>query len=334
MTTPITDRRQLADTLLAFSLSRVLSTTVTSGVADALAAAGRATSSRLAAELALPPAHLDRLLATLVAAGLAERYDDGQVGLTEVGALLADGGPGSLAPMARMLHTEGWSAWTGFPDWLARSAADDDVFDEFDADPERYEVFEQQMRTGSARHAAAVVAAAGLTGDESLCDVGGGSGAMARAFLTAHDGMRATVGDRGYARAGAEAYLADLDRDRWDFVDLDFFTEVPTGYDVYLLSRILHDWDDDRARVILRSCAAAMSDASRLLVFERSTSDAKTVALTMADLNTGLMCGGRERDLAEFTELLTAEGFRVVRTVPVTGEHWLIEARLATPGRR
>ncbi|MGW1060758.1 methyltransferase [Micromonospora rubida] len=333
MNQPISDPRQLADTMRAFSLSRLLTTAVTSGVVNAVAEAEPATGAELATSLKLATPHLDRLVSALVAVGVLERHDGGAVSLTPVGRFLADGEGGSLAPMARMLHEEGWSAWADFPRWLEQSESGDDVFDAFDAEPETYEVFERQMLTGTARHAAGVAAAAGLTGDESVLDVGGGSGGMARAFLAAYEGVHVTVGDRPYARAGALAYLSDVTPDRWRFVDLDFFEAVPPGHDVYLLSRILHDWSDDKARRIVRACADAMSDAGRLLIFERSVAGAMTASLAMADLNTGLMCGGRERSLADFSDLLTAEGLRVTRTVAVSGDHWLIEARADASGR-
>ena len=43
---------------------------------------------------------------------------------------------------------------------------------------------------------------------------------------------------------------------------------VPSDADVYLLSAILHDWDDERAGAILRSCRAAARPDSRLLIVE------------------------------------------------------------------
>ncbi len=48
----------------------------------------------------------------------------------------------------------------------------------------------------------------------------------------------------------------------------DFFVEVPTGGDVYLLSQILHDWDDERSTEILRQCRRAIPAHGKLLVVE------------------------------------------------------------------
>ena len=55
--------------------------------------------------------------------------------------------------------------------------------------------------------------------------------------------------------------------DRIEFVEGDFFESVPRG-DVYMLSTILHDWDDERAAAILRTIRAAAPPEARLLVID------------------------------------------------------------------
>ena len=49
----------------------------------------------------------------------------------------------------------------------------------------------------------------------------------------------------------------------------DFFEAVPSGGDVYILSWIIHDWDDDRSITILKNCRRAMADDARLLMVEQ-----------------------------------------------------------------
>jgi hypothetical protein len=73
-----------------------------------------------------------------------------------------------------------------------------------------------------------------------------------------------------------EAVVADarhhLDRsgvgDRAECVPGDFFVSVPAGGDAYLLSRVLHDWEDGDAGRILAVCRSAMKPGVRLLVVE------------------------------------------------------------------
>jgi hypothetical protein len=49
-------------------------------------------------------------------------------------------------------------------------------------------------------------------------------------------------------------------------VDGDFFASVPAGADAYIMTAILHDWDDDASAAILRNCCAAMRPSGRVLI--------------------------------------------------------------------
>jgi hypothetical protein len=56
--------------------------------------------------------------------------------------------------------------------------------------------------------------------------------------------------------------------ERCEIIGGDFFAEVPAGADAYLLKHVVHDWDDDRATEILRSCRRAMGRDATLLIVE------------------------------------------------------------------
>jgi hypothetical protein len=101
----------------------------------------------------------------------------------------------------------------------------------------------------------------------------------------------------------------------------DFFADVPTGGDLYLLSNVLHDWDDEQAVAILQTVGAAMDAAARLLVVEtvldapgRSRQQQRDVHLV--DLHMLVMFGARERTRAEYDALFTAAGLAVSVTAP------------------
>jgi hypothetical protein len=94
---------------------------------------------------------------------------------------------------------------------------------------------------------------------------------------------------------------------------------------------VLHNWDDERCMVILRSCRRAVHARSRLLVVERVmaervSSAQRDQAIARSDLNMLVARGGRERTEAEFRALLESTGFRIDRIVPVALEFSVIEA--------
>ena len=105
--------------------------------------------------------------------------------------------------------------------------------------------------------------------------------------------------------------------DRAECVPGDFFASVPEGGDAYLLSRVLHDWEDGDAARILATCRSAMQTGVRLLVVEailpERASDAP--AVIRMDLHMLILFGARERTEAEFRNLLDAAGFTVQRVV-------------------
>ena len=106
------------------------------------------------------------------------------------------------------------------------------------------------------------VADAGWRGDELVVDVGGGNGALLVELLRRRPGLRGVVFDLPETTRDEAAFGG-----RIEFVAGSFFERVPPG-DVYVLSTILHDWDDDRAGQILRAIRAAAPDEGRLLVVD------------------------------------------------------------------
>ena len=52
------------------------------------------------------------------------------------------------------------------------------------------------------------------------------------------------------------------------FVEGSFFEALPAGADAYVLKKVIHDWDDERAIAILTNCHRAMPRSGRLLLIE------------------------------------------------------------------
>ena len=86
---------------------------------------------------------------------------------------------------------------------------------------------------------------------------------------------------------------------------------APTG-DAYVLSKILHDWNDGPAGTILRTIRSAAPEHARLLVADsvipagNDPSGAKWLDILMLVLQRG-----RERTADEWRALLEAAGFGI-----------------------
>ncbi|HEX2063458.1 MAG TPA: methyltransferase, partial [Acidimicrobiales bacterium] len=106
--------------------------------------------------------------------------------------------------------------------------------------------------------------------------------------------------------------------DRVELVEGDFFEEVPSGGDLYLLKHILHDWDDETASRILDRCHEAAPPGATLLVVERLLGPDADAVAALADLLMLVLFGGRERTADEYRRLLAGAGWEVQRVVPLS----------------
>ncbi len=113
----------------------------------------------------------------------------------------------------------------------------------------------------------------------------------------------------------------------------DLFAPPPPA-DMYLLARVLHDWDDDDAARILASVGGAI-EGSRLRIFERLLpDDDRPDRAKMSDVAMLLLFGGgRERTAGEYRELLERAGWRLDQIVTNPGGMSVIEASRAANDR-
>jgi hypothetical protein len=117
--------------------------------------------------------------------------------------------------------------------------------------------------------------------------------------------MRGSVFDTASTIERAKQPLGNAWDRRYSYATGDFFTSVPQGADAYLLSGVIHDWDDSRALTILRNCRKAMTENSKVLLVDMIVPDAASASFSkLLDLNMLVMNGGRERTKAEFCSLL------------------------------
>jgi len=133
-----------------------------------------------------------------------------------------------------------------------------------------------------------------------------------------HPGLRGVLFDRPQAVAEARQQLeaAGLGG-RCEVVAGDFFVSVPAGGDAYILKRVIHDWDDERAGAILRNCHRAMPEHSRLLVIELVLPPGNDPSLgKLFDLLMLVDLGGRERTEADYRTLLAGAGFELTAVTP------------------
>ena len=286
------------------------------GIADALGDGPRPVSD-VAREVGADADVLRRILRALASDGVFAEEEPGVFRNTGASALLRRG----VAGRQEFAHLFGdafyeaagtLDATSGDPTFARRFGTD---FWSWLADnPDERAAFDRAMAGGKERPAERL-AALEWRADETVVDIGGGNGALLKALLERRPELRGIVFDLPETERDAASF-----GDRLTFVAGSFFERVPRG-DAYVLSAILHDWDDEAATAILRTIHAAAPPDARLLVIEsvippgNDPYGTKWLDLLM------LVIGGRERDAGEWRSLLEGAGFRADRI-----EDGLIEA--------
>ena len=257
---------QMARLMDGYLVTQMLHVAAALGVADALAERPQ-TSAELARVVGAEPGALHRVLRGLATEDVVTEADDGRFALTPAGELLRDGVPGRCAgrcsraasstttPRGRMLagvrgrgravRAVQRGAVLRRPRGAPRARGG---LPGLDGGP---------FRPGGRRRRRRLR----LRGIDRLVDVGGGAGNLLAAILRSAPGLTGVLFDRPGVAPAAEARLRGAGvADRCELVPGDFFASVPAGADAYVLSRVLHDWDDEDAGRILDRVRAAMGD--------------------------------------------------------------------------
>jgi O-methyltransferase domain/Dimerisation domain len=317
-----------------YEVSQAIHVAAVLGIADLLAEAPR-TADELATSTGTNRNALRRLLRALAAVGVFDEDEGGAFSLTAVGDGLRRDTPSSLAAWATFIgRPHHWDAWGQL---LAGVETGDNAFKilhgidvwTYRAEhPEEGDVFDAAMVAMTRRTNASVLDAYDFNGFATLVDVGGGRGTFVAALLATYPSLHGVLFDQPHVLAGAQELLREAGvADRCRVVGGSFFDEVPDGADAYLLKSILHDWEDDEATAILRTCRHAIGAGGTVLVVERVVGPPNEGADTkFSDLNMFVKTGGRERDLREFEALFDAAGFRLDHETPTASGFSVIAA--------
>ena len=108
----------------------------------------------------------------------------------------------------------------------------------------------------------------------------------------------------------------------------DFFKAVPSGGDAYIMKHIIHDWDDEKAALILSNIRKVLPKDGRVILIEAVIPPGNEPGLgKILDLEMLVMPGGRERTEQEFRALFDRAGFDLTRIVPTPSPLSVVEAK-------
>lgn len=269
---------------------------------------------------------LARLLRSLEGYDVVKRLRDGRYALAHAGLALT--GKGSVAPMIRYANAP-WhaAAYHRLTDAI-RSGGDGftlahgaPLFAYLGGQPQASQLFDDAMNALGELYAEPFARAYDFSHVQSVVDIGGGTGALLTAVRDRFPHLEATVYELPHVVRAAEP------REGIAFVEGDVVRQPPPQADRYILSHVLHDWDDERASAILRNVRAAMHGDARLLIFELLAGEHGNAWTPdrITDIEMLTMLGGKERTRAEFGTLLARCGLTLLAVHPAGVPESVIE---------
>ena len=325
-------RQELFNMISGYKSTQALYVAAKLGIADHLVS-GPKRAEELAKMVGANSKALFRVMRHLAALGIFTQDEPGKFGLAPLGELLCTENPESMRYGAIFAGEENYTA-TGnlLHSVLTGETAFNHLygkghFDWMAEHPDASSTFNKAMAQSLRRLAKNPVESYDYSGKRVIVDVGGGRGDLISSVLVANPAMEGVLFDLPQGSAEARSLLKTKGvEDRCHIKTGSFFDSIPAGGDVYVLSRILHDWPDDKAATILANCRKAIKEDGTLLIRDNVISDGDVLGSTL-DITMLIMTGGEERTEAEWKHLLHSAGFALTRVYKKEGQLDLLEAR-------
>jgi hypothetical protein len=316
---------KLLELIFIQRISQAIHVAAALGIADLIADEPKS-AEQLAQATGVQAASLRRVMRTLAGFGVFAEEGADRFALTPIGEFLKAGVLGSLRPAALFFGGEDAAqaeglllhcVKTGETAYEKLYGKSDALFERFQKDPVAAELFNATMTGFSTLHLTGVLDAYDFSTIKKLVDVGGGHGRNIAEILKRHPKMRGVLFDMPHAFEGGKKTIAQAGlSDRCEVVSGDFFKAVPNGADGYLISRVIHDWDDETSIAILKVVRNAIAPDGRLLLLETMLRPGqRSLYPLLSDLNMMLRTGGCERTEEEYRTIYRAAGFELTRTV-------------------
>ncbi len=278
------------------------------------------TADEIAAHVSAEPDAIYRLLRMLAALGVFEEVSPRMFSNNGLSAHLREDKPKSVRAMILMHNSEEMTRpWYeqlekgvqggGVPFRLAHGQ---ELFDYMNSHSEFDALFSRAMDSVEALAGDSFALDFDWERFERVIDVGGSRGSKSISILKRHPHLKALVVDRPQVIREAEQYWIGREASplltRLSFQAGDLFESLPTATsdkDIYLLTAVLHGFDDDNCVKVLRNLVSACAGTgARIALMELVMAESRA-DLTSAsfDMQMFMGTGGRERTLNEWLKL-------------------------------
>ncbi len=318
---------------MGFFASKTLLSAVELGLFSALAA-GPLTAYELRTRLELHPRALPDLTDALVALGLLAREGDGpeaKYSNTPDGALFLDRkSPAYIGGILEMANARLYKYWGDLTEALKTGKPQNEIkhtgesmFGKLYEDPARLEQFMNAMSGISAGNFRAFAAQFDFSKYKTLCDVGGATGQLSCLVALAAPHMACTTFDLPKVAPIATRRIEQAGLStRVQVASGDFFADPLPKADVITMGMILHDWNLEKKKLLIKKAYEALPEGGAFVVVEALIDDARrsnAFGLLMS-LNMLVEFGDAfDYTGADFAGWCREIGFRDVKVMPLAG---------------
>ena len=278
---------------------------------------------------------LYRLMRALSGLGIFSESDNRDFQLTPMGELLKDD---ALRPIVQMFNSD-WhdKAWGKLANSIRTgknafvNAHKVPIMKWLESNPEAAEIFNKANMIKSTMSAKLINQIYDFSAYKSVADIGGGYGGLLLEILKSNPNLFGSILDLPYVKNGAEKNIRNFDlENNCSFIECDFFKEITVDSDIYMLSNILHDWNDERCKIILENCYQAMNSKSRILIVEHIVPTGNEFSISkLLDLEMFVIGDGQERTEQEYRDLLEKSDFKISKIYSEGDNISIIEASVS-----
>ena len=248
---------------------------------------------------------------------------DGKYSLNDKSELLTDNNPQSLKNACILWGDEHLDAWqeldytikTGKPSFEKSNIA---YFDYLAQNPDKLENYHKAMHEYATEDYKDIHKFLDFNKYKSVMDIGGSLGALISNIKENTNIENCYLFDK-------EEVISLIENQNIKLVSGDFFENIPKIADYLILSRIIHDWESDKANIILKNCYNALPDNGEIFLIENFTDKLENKA-SLLSLNMMIMCKSFERTEKEYVNLFENNGFKVKNIKQLNNLQYIITA--------
>ncbi|MCR3758482.1 methyltransferase domain-containing protein [Clostridium felsineum] len=273
----------------AYVFSFAIKSAIDIGVFDKLKV-GKCNSEELANSLETNEKSIKRLMRVLIAIGFIKKVNE-DYECTQIGELLQSDSKKSMNiiskyflsdPIVYAMFDMTYSVKTNKDAFSKVNKLD--FYNYARKNPDILKNMEKSMKLFSSMDVSEIVNLYNFGKYGVVVDIGCGEGHLMYKILEKNFGIKGILFDqpRVIEIVNQDQEKLWIDK-RCEFISGDMFEKVPNGGDLYLISKVLNDWDDDKVLQILKNIRLVMSETSRLLILE-SLIDDNEVSIDQAGL--------------------------------------------------